>query len=241
MGDLREQIAVVTGAASGIGKAIALSLAKEGSRICLVDCRLKELKEVADLAKELCEHVSIHKADLECDNDIRSLPRTIQKEFAALDILIHSAGVISIGNVEEACIKDFDRQYRINVRAPYFLTQGFLPMLKLRRGQVVFINSSAGLSARAGVGQYAATKHALKAVADGLREEVNANGIRVISVYPGRTAGPMQAALHKMEKKAYLPEKLMQPADVARIIVNALSLPRTAEVTDIHVRPMTKT
>lgn len=108
------------------------------------------------------------------------------------------------------------------------------------KGQIVFINSSAGLNARADVGQYAATKHALKAIADSLREEVNADGVRVLSMFLGRTATPMQDAVHKMEGKEYHPECLIQPEDVAAVVVNALSLPRTAEVTDIHIRPMNK-
>jgi NADP-dependent 3-hydroxy acid dehydrogenase YdfG len=88
--------------------------------------------------------------------------------------------------------------------------------------------------------QYAATKHALKAIADSLREEVNAEGLRVLSVYPGRTASPMQAAVHEMEGRAYHPERLMQPEDVAAVVINALSLPRSAEVTDIYIRPLLK-
>jgi NADP-dependent 3-hydroxy acid dehydrogenase YdfG len=113
-------------------------------------------------------------------------------------------------------------------------------MLIPRQGQIVFINSSAGLTAKAGAGQYAATKFALKAIADSLRAEVNALGLRVLSVYPGRTASPMQAAIYKMEGKAYNPERLLQPEDVAACVINALSLPRTAEVTDIQVRPLVK-
>jgi NADP-dependent 3-hydroxy acid dehydrogenase YdfG len=107
-----------------------------------------------------------------------------------------------------------------------------------RRGQIVFINSSVGLRARAGVGQYAATKHALKALADSLREEVNASGVRVISVYPGQTASPMQADLYEAAQKIYTPERLLQASDVAEVVVCALSLPRSAEVTDIALRPM---
>jgi NADP-dependent 3-hydroxy acid dehydrogenase YdfG len=104
----------------------------------------------------------------------------------------------------------------------------------------VFINSSAGLGAKAGVGQYAASKHALKAIADSLRAEVNALGLRVLSVFPGRTASPMQAAVHALEGKAYHPESLLQPQDVAAVVLNALSLPRSAEVTDISIRPLVK-
>ncbi len=111
-------------------------------------------------------------------------------------------------------------------------------MLRARRGQIVFINSWAGFNARAGAGQYAATKHALRAIADSLREEVNSEGLRVLSVFPGRTATPMQETMHAIEGKEYLPERLQQPEDVAAVVVNALLLPRTAEVTEIRMRPL---
>ena len=240
MSALTDRITVITGASSGIGKAIALSLVNEGARVCLVGRSLDKLQAVADSAKLLSENFSIYKADLGIDEDIKTLAESLQKEFGGIDVLVHSAGIISIGNIEQAPIEDFDGQYRINVRAAYLLTQAFLPALKDRKGQVVFINSSAGLTARAGVGQYAATKHALKAVADSLREEVNAEGIRVLSVYPGRTASPMQAAVHALENKVYQPDHLMQPEDVALIVINTLNLPRTAEITDISIRPLKK-
>ena len=127
-----------------------------------------------------------------------------------------------------------------NVRAPYLLTRALLPSLRAAQGEVVFINSSAGLTARAGIAQYAATKHALKAIADSLREEVNPDGVRVLSVYPGRTATPLQARVHAEEGKAYLPERLVQPDDVASVVLNALTLPRSAELTDVIVRPRLK-
>ena len=91
------------------------------------------------------------------------------------------------------------------------------------------------------VGAYASTKFALKALTDSLREEVNELGIRVLSVYPGRTASPMQVAVHEFEDKIYQRERLLQPQDIADTIVYALSLPRTAEITDVSVRPFLKT
>jgi short-subunit dehydrogenase len=90
------------------------------------------------------------------------------------------------------------------------------------------------------VGQYAATKHALKAIADCLREEVNPKGVRVLTVYLGRTATAMQEAVHRQEGRVYRPETLLQPEDVATMVVQALMLPYTAEVTDISIRPMVK-
>jgi len=155
-------------------------------------------------------------------------------------VLVHSAGVISMGPVESAPVEELDRQYRINVRAPYVLTRALLPMLMPRRGQIVFVNSFAGLAAAPNLSQYAATKFALKALADSLRAEVNPAGVRVLTVYPGRTATPMQAAVHEMEGKPYRPESLAQPEDVAALVIGALCLPRTAEVTELFVRPMRK-
>jgi len=240
VGNLKNQIAVVTGASSGIGKAIALNLAKEGAKVCMVGRNIERLKAVANSGKPFSEYISVYKTDLEVDDDISLLSGSLQREFGAIDILTHCAGMISIGKIQESPVEEFDRQFRVNVRAAFLLTQALLPGLKLRRGQIVFINSSVGLVAKASAAQYAATKHALKGLADSLREEVNGDGVRVLSVYLGRTATPMQEAVHKMEGKEYHPERLIQPEDVAAVVINALSLPRTAEVTDIYIRPLQK-
>jgi len=240
MRNFESRIAVVTGASSGIGRAIALALAEHGATLCLVGRDLEKLEMVASIARTNAPQVRCVQADLTLDKDIRELVVQLERDFGGLDILIHSAGFISLSPIKAASLEDFDKHFQTNVRGPYALTQALLPMLRVRRGQIVFINSSAGLNARANVGQYAASKHALKAVADSLREEVNPDGVRVMSVYPGRTATPMQAAVHKMEDREYQPEHLMQPEDVATMLVSALSLPRSAEVTDIMVRPLVK-
>jgi len=77
-------------------------------------------------------------------------------------------------------------------------------------------------------------------VADSLRDEVNPDGVRVISLYPGRTASPMQQRLHQAEVRPWQPDRLAQPADMAHAVVQALLLPRTAEITEIAIRPMLK-
>lgn len=238
---LSEQIAVITGASSGIGAAIALCLAEEGTKLRLVGRGSTALEGVAQSARKHSPEVLTYQAELSTDGGLEKLIAALKPDCESLDVLIHSAGIFAMGSLETASLEDFDRQYRTNVRAPYALTQALLPMLRARHGAVIFVNSSAGMNSRANISQYSATKHALKAVADSFREEVNADGIRVLTVYPGRTATPQQAAIHKAEGKAYSPELLMQPADVARIIVDALKMNRTAEVTDISIRPMRKT
>ncbi len=237
---LKDHIAVVTGASSGIGRAIALRLAAHGASLCLVGRKLETLEVVAESVRKMTSEVRSYEADLTLDEDVHKFKEHLERDFGYIDILIHSAGGISFGKIENAGIEEFDWQFRINVRAPYLFTQTLLPMIRSRKGQIVFINSSAGVRASANVSQYAATKFALKAIADSLREEINEEGVRVLSVYPGRTATPMQSAIHKMEGREYHPELLMQPADVAATVVNALSLPGSAEVTEIFVRPMSK-
>jgi len=236
-GRLQGQTCVVTGASSGIGRAIAVALAAAGATVCAVARRRSELEVTAGRANGSGRFL-LYEADLLGDEDLEALAKALPARAGGVDILVHSAGTISLGDTETASVHDFDRQYATNVRAPYRLTQALLPTLRTNRGQVVFVNSTAGLAARAGVAQYAATKHALKAIADGLREEVNPHGVRVVSVYPGRTATPLQAEVHASEGKPYDPERLIQPEDVASVVLGALTLPRSTEVTDLMVRPM---
>jgi NADP-dependent 3-hydroxy acid dehydrogenase YdfG len=240
MNILHGKVAVVTGAGSGIGRATALSLWSQGAHVCLVGRTQSKLEETARAVGEIRERFTVLPVDLTVDQALDLIMTSLEKDHQRVDILVHSAGVIHKGGVGEADIREFDFQYQANVRAPFRLTQALLPLLKLGPGQVVFVNSSVGLRARGGISQFSATQHALKALADSLRDEVNQFGIRVLSVYPGRTATPRQARLYEMDRQEYRPELLLQPQDVASIILFAVSLPRTAELTDISIRPMRK-
>ncbi|MGH9356727.1 MAG: SDR family NAD(P)-dependent oxidoreductase [Terriglobia bacterium] len=241
-GDLRPlggRIAVVTGASSGIGRAMAVGLSREGAYICAIGRNHVSLGETVEAARRFSQAISFQ-LDLTVEDNLQPLLQHLE-EAGRVDILIHSAGVIQQDLMEGSRIEDLDAQYAANVRAPYLLTQRLLPLLTVAPGQIVFINSSAGLTAkRPEVGQYASTKHALRAIADSLREELNPKGVRVLSVYLGRTATPMQEALCRQEGKAYHPELFLQPDDVAAMVTHALLLPPTAEVTDISMRPMRK-
>jgi NADP-dependent 3-hydroxy acid dehydrogenase YdfG len=237
---LKNPIALITGASSGIGQAIAQALSTPGTTLWLVGRDRGKLEVVAERARRTAAGVRLLPIDLVNDDDINELAKRLHAEVGFVDILVHCAGAFLQGPLASAPITALDHLYRVNVRAPYLLTQLLLPMLTARHGQIVFVNSSVGQTAPANVSQYAATKHALRAIADSLRQEVNADGVRVLSVYPGRTASPMQSAIHAMEGKTYDPDRLIQPEDVARVVVGALDLPRSAEVTDIHVRPFRK-
>jgi short-subunit dehydrogenase len=231
---------VVTGASSGIGRSLAANLAQAGARVWALGRSGARLDELVNEVGEAAGRVRPVPVDLELDGEIASACRAILAESERIDVLVHSAGVIAFGRVDSATVDDFDRQYRINLRAPFALTKALLPALRRARGQVVFINSSAGLTAAANSSQYAATKHGLKALADSLRHEVNPDGVRVLTVYPGRTATPMQEFVHETEQRSYRPEFLLRPHDVVDVVVAALSLPRTGEVTEVSVRPISK-
>jgi len=175
-------------------------------------------------------------ADLTQDADLQRLAR----ELTELEILVLAAGEYASGTVAETPVAAVDALYNANVRGNYTLIQAFLPALRKRRGSLVFVNSSTGLNARPGVAPFSATNHALKALADGLREELASDGVRVLSIYPGRTATPRLEAIYAAKGQIYKPELLLQPEDVAEVVLSALRLPETAEVTDISLRPHLK-
>lgn len=234
------QMAVITGGGTGVGAALAIALAGLGASVSLVGRRLDRLEQVAAKARETGAVAACYSADLSSSSDLFEVTHRIQNSLKRVDILVQNAAVYAAGSIEDADLSDLDKQYKTNVRAPYALTQALLPMLKAFQGQVVFINSSSALNAKPMTAQYDSTKHALKALADSLRGEINRHGVRVLSVYLGRTASEMQEGIYRMEGRPYRPELLLQPDDVASVVVNALGLPRTAEVTDISIRPMIK-
>ena len=240
MGFLADQTAVITGGGSGIGAAVAVALAGAGADVYLIGRRLNKLELVAARALEFGVNAAVQSVDISTSVGQLEAIKRIKADLTRLDILILNAAMFAAARIEDADLSDFDKLYQTNVRAPYALTQGLSPMLKARHGQVVFINSSSAIAAKPMTAQYDSSKHALKAIADSFRAEINPHGVRVLSVYVGRTASEMQERIYQLEGKTYQPELLLQPEDVASVIVNALGIPRTAEVTDISIRPMIK-
>jgi len=227
--------AVVTGASSGIGKAIALALAAEGALVALIGRDEARLAEVAHAARPA--QTTVLTAEF-CDNEsVALLASTLARTFATVDCLVHSAGMIKLAPLLNAPLQDLDTHFRCNVRAPAALTQKLLPALTAARGTVVFINSSVVDHARAGIGYYSASKQALKAIADSLRDEVNGQGVRVLSLFLGRTATPMQESVCRAEHRGYDAARLIQPSDVAALVLDALASPPTVELTNVHLRP----
>ena len=145
--------------------------------------------------------------------------------------------MVDLGPVSELPAEVWRRTLDVNLAAPAELTRLALPALRAARGRVVFVNSGAGLNASASWSAYAASKFGLRALADALRAEERGSGVGVTSVFPGRTATPMQQKVHEQEGVEYDEAEWIRPESVVAAILTALDLPRDADLTDVRVRP----
>lgn len=235
---LLNQGALVTGAGRGIGRAIAMRLAALG---CTVLCISRTQSELDETVRSIGSAAFALPLDISTEGAAEVMLDSMIRRAGRFDILVHSAGIMQTGSVEEIQLVEVDRALKVNVFAPYALTQAALPALKRSQGQILFVNSSIIRAANtAGRGMHAMAQAALKAFADSLRDEVNNYGVRVLSILPGRTATPRQEKLFAAAGQPYRPELLLQPEDVAELACNALLLSRTAEATDLFIRPMLK-
>lgn len=235
------RVAIVTGASGGIGRAVACALGDNGLAVGLLGRDMMRLLETERQARAAgARDVLSQTFDFAEPARFAELVASLDDRLGGIDIFVHAAGAYTRAPMATAAIEDFDALYAANLRGPYRLIQLFLPLLQRRQGDIVLVNSTQGLTAGGGVGQYAASQHALRALGDSLREEINAAGVRVTTLHVGSTATPLQAKIYASIDRPYVPERLLQPEDIAAIAIATLRLPRTAEVTSLTIRPMQK-
>lgn len=223
---------LITGAGSGIGAALARRLLDRGDAVVALARDAGRARQIA----AALPGASVLVGDLAQPGRL-SWALSKQQLPDRIDTLVHVAGVVDLGDVADLPATLWEQQLAVNLVAPAELTRLLLPMLRVSQGQVVFVNSGAGLRANAGWSAYAASKHGLRALADALRAEEAQHGVRVTSIYPGRTATPMQERVHQQEGQDYDAERFITPDAVVTTILTALDLPRDAEITDLTVRP----
>ncbi|MGO1505321.1 MAG: SDR family NAD(P)-dependent oxidoreductase [Brachybacterium sp.] len=211
--------ALVTGATSGIGREVTRQLAASGWRVIAVGRDQQALTELAQ-ASEL---ITARAADLLEDDLAALVPERV-------DALVHAAGISPDGGVEQTDSQAWSDVFALNVTAGAQLVRHALPALRRARGTIVLVNSGAGTAARPRNTPYAASKHALRALANGLRVEEEEHGVRVSTVYPGPTDTPMFTG--DVDREA-----LIKPASVAAAILTAIMASEDVQLTDIHVRP----
>jgi short-subunit dehydrogenase len=223
---------LITGAGSGIGAAVARRLRERGDELWLL---ARDAGRAKQLAAEFPGTRTVV-GDL-AEPERLSWALGHQALPDRLDSLLHIAGVVELGQVGDLTPKVWNATLAANLVAPAELTRLLLPQLRLAQGHVVFVNSGAGLRANAEWATYAASKHGLKALADALRWEESGNGLRVTSVYPGRTATPMQEKVHAQEGRDYDASAWIDPRTVAATILHVLDLPGDATIPEVSVHP----
>jgi len=246
-------IYLITGATGGIGSATAELLREHGHDLILAGSSPDRLHKLAGQFAATPygktqsfsltssgqqpvtpgRHISTITLDL-------SEPRRMEAALAVVDLparldgLVYCAGVTDLGRVADQDADHWIDQLMINLVGAAELTRLLLPSLRAAAGQVVYVNSGAGLRANPGWSAYAASKHGLKALADSLRAEEP--GIRVTSVYPGRTATEMQRKVRAQENAEYRPADYIEPSTVARAILGVIETPADGIVTDVSIR-----
>ena len=236
--DLEGKTALVTGASSGIGAATARVLVAAGCNTVLAARREDRLTR---LAEELGERALPVRADVTDPDDCGALVEGALERFGTLDVLVNNAGLGLNGSISDGDPEDWRTMLDVNVLGVLYTTRAAVRhMLKKGCGHVVFVSSLAGRRVpRADSTVYAATKHAITAVVEGLRMEVGQKGIRVTSVEPGLVHTEFAASSHASADRYYegLPFEPLEAEDIARAVLYAVSRPERVSVDEVRVRP----
>jgi NADP-dependent 3-hydroxy acid dehydrogenase YdfG len=217
--------ALITGASRGIGSAIATALAPSHS-LLLAGRPSDRLDSVANRLG-----ATTFPLDLTDAGEIEASCEIVDE----LDVLVHSAGLSIPGHVADSDVDEWRATFDVNVFGAVALTLALLPALRRARGRVVFVNSGAGRIVSPGMASYSASKFALRAFADSLREEEPE--LRVTTVFPGRTDTDMQRELVAFEGGQYDPTKYLRPETVATTVVNVLATPPDGHLHEVVLRP----
>jgi NADP-dependent 3-hydroxy acid dehydrogenase YdfG len=240
---MKDKIALVTGASSGIGASTAELLAREGVIVALVARRADRLQEVAGRIEAAGGRGAAFAADVANEREAGDIVRQTLARFGRIDILVNGAGIIRPGTTEGSDPAHWRETFDINVLASMYLSRAVLPGMRERRdGHIVIVSSTAGRHVGAGNVSYTASKHAVNAFAEGMRQEVASLGIRVTIVEPGATNTEVALSIPDADTRATLArhvskEGSMQPEDVGNAIVYALRQPPNVNIREIWIAP----
>lgn len=224
MTDLKNKNALITGAGKGIGKAIAIALAKEGVNVILVSRTQADVDQLAVETSKLGVKSLALSADV---SDINSINNAVEKalaEFTNIDILINSAGIASFGKFLELEPTAWEKIIQVNLMGTYYATRAVIPnMIERQTGDIINISSTAGLNGNALTSAYSASKFAVLGLTDSLMQEMRKHNIRVTALTPSTVATDMAKDLNLTDGN---PEKVMQSEDIAELLIAQLKLSR---------------
>lgn len=234
MNNIRGKVAIVTGASSGIGRAVALDLAAAGAQVIAVARRravldelCKEAKGISPVAGDVCDPAFPDE-----------LLATTLRQFKRCDVLFHGAGVMHAGTVESADIDKMCEMVRINLEAAVRITYVIAKHFKQERsGYLIHVSSILGTKVRPGAGVYAATKYGIEALCEALRVELAGTRIRVSVIEPGITDTELHAHFAVRPKVAQGINAPLQPQDIARCVRFILEQPEHVRIPVIMALP----
>jgi NADP-dependent 3-hydroxy acid dehydrogenase YdfG len=243
MQSLEGKVALVTGASSGIGAAVAVALANAGAHVAAGARRTDRLAELATrVAEGAAGEILPVKLDVADEQSVRDAVATTVEHFGRLDVVVSNAGVMLVGPVQGADTADWTRMVNTNLLGSMYVAHAALPYLLESKGTLVQTSSTAGRSASAGSGAYAATKFGINAFAEALRQEVTTQGVRVVLVEPGMVdtelAGHItDPTMQTMAEQLYASVRTLRPEDIANAVLYAVTQPDHVVVNELLIRP----
>ncbi|MCC9073427.1 3-ketoacyl-ACP reductase [Flavobacterium sp. F-65] len=224
MSNLKNKNALITGAGKGIGKAVAIALAKEGVNVILMARTQADIDNVASEINALGVKSLAITADVADINSVNNAVEKALAEFKTIDILINNAGIAAFGNFLELEPAAWERIIQVNLMGIYYVTRAVLPnMIENQIGDIINISSTAGLNGNALTSAYSASKFAVLGLTDSLMQEMRKHNIRVTALTPSTVATDMAKDLKLTDGN---PEKVMQSEDIAELIIAQLKLNR---------------
>ncbi|MFJ2957458.1 SDR family NAD(P)-dependent oxidoreductase [Streptomyces sp. NPDC087270] len=233
------KVVLVTGASSGIGRATALALAEAGARVAVGARRADRLKS---LAQDAPGEMLVLELDVTDRESVQDAVTATVEHFGALDALVNNAGVMLSGPILNADTAEWTRMIDTNLLGSMYTAHAALPHLLESKGAVVQVSSTSGRTASAGGGVYAATKFGITAFSEALRQEVTAQGVRVVVIEPGMVATELAThitdpAMQALARNYADSMRTLQPEDIAGAVLYALTQPEHVAVNEILIRP----
>jgi 3-oxoacyl-[acyl-carrier protein] reductase len=235
--DLKNKIALVTGAGKGIGRATAIALAKEGANLVINSRTMPDLQSLAREIGNLGRKALTVEADLTRESEVKRMVNEAASKFGGIDVLVNNAGLGKFARVESLSTLDWDDMFEINLRGLFICTREALPHLKKKSESfVINLASLAGKNAFEGGAGYASTKWGVLAFSKCLMLEERQAGVRVLAICPGSVDTHF---FHEPSIPTPDRGKVLKPDDVAQTIIAAIKLPQRAMVSELDIRPST--
>ena len=244
---LAGKVALVTGASSGIGRGIALELAKAGAAVALAARRADRLAELVGEIESLGGRALALTGDMAVGKEASKAVDDTVAQLGRIDILINSAGIMRMGGIEGASLEEFRQVFEINVFGTLYACAAAVPhMLAQGGGDIVNMTSLAARKGGAATNAYSSSKHAAHAMSDGMRQELGNRNIRVMEYLPGATASEVGDSIpdpnfRKFMQSHVSKEGSIKPSEVGEVVVFMLAMPRHVNISEISVRPTTDT